>query len=232
MSKSEEAQRGSRCAVLSHEEARRFYDRLGARQDWQRFFENPALLDMVRHAGFREATSVIEFGCGTGLFAEQLLEHDLPPAATYLGLDASPTMVGLARDRLARFGPKAEVRMTDGDPRLNVADLSFDRFVSTYTLDLLSEDDIRAVVSTAHRLLRAGGLVALVSLTHGSSRFSRLIERAWVAVHSHRPAAVGGCRPLSLQEFIQSPQWTSRHWRRITSFGMTSEVLVAEKLQV
>ena len=121
--------------------------------------------------------------------------------------------------------------MTDGDPRLNVADMSFDRFVSTYTLDLLSEDDIRAVVSTAHRLLRAGGLVALVSLTHGSSRFARLIESAWVAVHSRRPAAVGGCRPLSLLDFVRSPQWTTRHCWRVTSFGMSSEVLVAEKVE-
>ena len=221
--------RGSRCAVLSHEQARRFYDRLGARQDWQRLFENPATRDMVRHARFPDALSVIEFGCGTGRFAEELLEHHLPPAAAYLGFDVSSTMVGLARSRLARFGPRAGVRLTDGEPRLDVEAGSCDRFVSTYTLDLLSEDDIRAVVSAASRALCPGGLVALVSLTHGSTPLARLIEKAWVAVHSRRPAAVGGCRPLSLREFICGPGWTSRHRRSVTTLGMSSEVLVAEK---
>lgn len=226
----EEARR-ARSGVLSHEEARRFYDRLGALLDWQRFFEDPATDDMVRHAEFERALSVVEFGCGTGRLAEELLEHHLPSRATYLGLDASPTMVGLARSRLTRFHPRAEVRLTDGEPRIDVAAASYDRLVSTYVLDLLSEDDIRAVVTAGHRLLRPGGLVVLVSLTHGSTYLARLIQKAWMAVHSWRPATVGGCRPLSLREFVGGPQWTIRHRGRLTTFGMTSEILVAEKVE-
>jgi ubiquinone/menaquinone biosynthesis C-methylase UbiE len=230
MTSSGDEHRRARGGVLSHEEARRFYDRLGARQDWQRFFENPATRDMVRHAECSSALSVVEFGCGTGRLAEELLEHHLPARATYLGLDASTTMVGLARSRLARFGPRADVRLTDGEPRIDVAAASYDRLVSAYVLDLLSEDDIRAVVSAAHRLLRPGGLLALVSLTHGSTGLARLIEEAWMALHSWRPAAVGGCRPLSLRDFVGGPQWSGRHWRQLTTFCMTSEVLVAEKV--
>jgi SAM-dependent methyltransferase len=216
--------------VLSADEARRFYNWLGPRQDWQRFFENPAVRDMVRHAAFQDARAVIEFGCGTGRFAEELLDEQMPPAARYVGFDVSPRMVDLARSRLSRFAPRAAIRLTDGSPRFDEADRSCDRFVSTYTLDLLPEDHIRAVVSEAHRLLQPGGLIGLVSLTHGATAPARVIERAWLAVHSRRPILVGGCRPLFLTEFVPGPDWSVHRSCVITRYGMSSEVLVAERL--
>lgn len=69
------------------DDARRFYDRFGSRQDTQGFYENPALDDLVKYADFEHARSVLEFGCGTGSFARRLLETDLPAMAHYLGLD-------------------------------------------------------------------------------------------------------------------------------------------------
>jgi hypothetical protein len=69
------------------DDARRFYDRFGSRQDTQGFYENPALDDLVKYADFEHARSVLEFGCGTGFFARRLLETDLPVKAHYLGLD-------------------------------------------------------------------------------------------------------------------------------------------------
>jgi hypothetical protein len=75
--------------VLTHEEARRFYDRFGALQDWQCFFEDPAIRAMVTFARFPSALSVVEFGCGTGWLAEELLDHHLQPTATYRTVTAS-----------------------------------------------------------------------------------------------------------------------------------------------
>ena len=57
---------------LSPEQAKRFYDRLGSGQDWQRFYENPATSQLIAHAGFDSAHSVFEFGCGTGALATQV----------------------------------------------------------------------------------------------------------------------------------------------------------------
>ena len=62
-------------------DARRFYDRFGSRQDTQGFYENPALDDLVKHANFERALSVLEFGCGTGSFARRLFEAVLPADA-------------------------------------------------------------------------------------------------------------------------------------------------------
>jgi SAM-dependent methyltransferase len=48
-------------------------NRLGAKQDWQACDEQPALDLLLEHGQFAEATSVVEFGCGTGQLAQQLL---------------------------------------------------------------------------------------------------------------------------------------------------------------
>ena len=48
---------------LSPAEPKRFYDRFGSRQDWQGFFENPAINELVAHAAFDSAQSVFESGC-------------------------------------------------------------------------------------------------------------------------------------------------------------------------
>lgn len=68
------------------DDARRFYDRFGSRQDTQGFYENPALDDLVKYADFEHARSVLEFGCGTGSFACRLFETVVPADARYIGL--------------------------------------------------------------------------------------------------------------------------------------------------
>jgi hypothetical protein len=58
--------------MLSHEQAKRFYDHMGAKQDTQWFYERPALADLVANLELAGAEMLIEFGCGTGRFVEEL----------------------------------------------------------------------------------------------------------------------------------------------------------------
>lgn len=218
--------------MLSHKEARAFYDRLGARQDWQRFYENPAIAEMINHAALGDAKSVFEFGCGTGRFAQLLLERHLPATAQYAAVDISSTMVELAQERLAPFGSRVKVIRTEGEMDVAAPPESFDRFFSTYVLDLLSDDDIRVLLAEAKRTLRPGGLLCLASLTHGDRFVARFVERLWVGLHVLRPSWVGGCRPVSLREFLDDLGWRICHRRRVTSFGISSEVVVAQKVSV
>jgi ubiquinone/menaquinone biosynthesis C-methylase UbiE len=206
-------------------------DSFGAKQDWQRFYEDPAIADLIEHGEFENAHSVVEFGCGTGRLAETLLEGHLASDSRYLCLDVSSTMVSLSQDRLARFGRRVRVLLTDGETRLQLRSNDFDRFIATYVLDLLSVDDIVSMVAEAQRILCPGGLLELISLTHGVSVLSRLLEKAWMAVHSFRPSMVGGCRPISLREFITDPVWTIKHRQRASRLGISSEVLIAQKPQ-
>ena len=215
--------------VLSRAEARRVYDRIGAGQDTQAFYEDRATGLLIRHGAFGSASRVLELGCGTGRFALRLLTSHLPETARYRGLDLSPKMVELARARLAPFAARAEVVLTDGAPPASEPTASCDRFVSNFVLDLLPEEDIAAVLSEAHRILAPGGLLCLAGLSTGAGAFSRLVSRAWARVHALRPALVGGCRPLELLAWLPPEQWRVRHHAQLAPFGVPSEALVAER---
>jgi ubiquinone/menaquinone biosynthesis C-methylase UbiE len=212
---------------LSPAQAKRFYDRFGSRQDSQGFFENPAINELIAHAAFDSAHSVFEFGCGTGALAARLLQHHLPADARYVGLDISDTMLSLAQERLKPWSDRARVYQSDGSPRLHDPDRSFDRFVSTYVFDLLAPDFIDRLLSEAHRLLVRGGKLSLVSMTLGASPFSRAVCWGWQRLWRLRPGLVGGCHPFELSEYLQSEWWKPDHQTKVTSWGVTSEVLVA-----
>lgn len=216
---------------LSPAKAKRFYDRLGSAQDWQGFFENPAISEMIGHAAFDSAHSVFEFGCGTGTLAAHLLQRYLPPDARYVGLDISDTMVSLAQERLKPWSDRACVRQSEGFAHIPEADGGFDRFVSTYVFDLLAPDFIDQLLSEAHRLLTPGGKLCLVSMTFGTSALSRAVCWGWQRVWRFRPGIVGGCHPIELSDYLLPEWWKPYHQTKVTSWSITSEVLVASARQ-
>jgi len=213
-------------STLSHEQARAFYDRFGAKQDLQRLYEDPALDVLLDRGDFGSAAAVVELGCGTGRLAEGLLRNRLSPRATYLGFDISDTMVELARRRLRPWADRADVRRSEGELVLPIADHGCDRFVSTYVLDLLDEDDIQTALDDARRVLAPGGKLCLASLTTGTTRWSRIVGRTWSAVHARRPMWVGGCRPLELAPML-GRQWRIVHREVVCRFGICTEVVIA-----
>jgi ubiquinone/menaquinone biosynthesis C-methylase UbiE len=216
--------------MLSKEQIKRFYDQFGAKQDWQRFYEEPAIRDLLAHGAFEKAQAVFELGCGTGRFAEELLAGYLPELASYVCFDLSSTMVTLSRNRLVKFGQRAEICLTDGSLELSLRDLQFDRFVSNYVLDLLPSEDIDMVLKEAHRVLVANGRLCLISLTYGHTPLPQLLIWLWRQVFTRRPSLLGGCRPVKLLDFISEKRWEVVHHKLVITFGIPSEVVVAQKL--
>ena len=205
--------------MLTHQQATTFYNRMGAKQDWQAFYEAPATRDLIAHAFFETTQSVFEFGCGTGAFAELVLAHHLPPQARYLAVDSSATMVCLAQARLERFGVRVTVRQTDGSLLFAGGSGSFDRFISNYVLDLLSVLDMMQLLVEAHRLLIADGRLCLVSLTRGSTPLARLVTWSWTGLHALDPRLVGGCRPLELRDYLLGTGFHPDYTQVVTRFG-------------
>ena len=216
-------------SVLTHKQAQAFYDWMGAKQDWQAFYEGRAIHDLISHASFETAQAVYEFGCGTGALAEHLLTSYLNPLACYIAVDSSTTMIRLAKTRLGRFGSRVSVEQTNGSLQFEAASGSCDRFVSTYVVDLLSTSDIAALFSEAHRLLIPGGRLCMVSLTKGTSLFSRLVTSAWARLHQFSPTLVGGCRPLELQVLLPEHNWQLEYVQTVVAFGIPSEIIIAKR---
>lgn len=216
--------------MLSSEEAKRYYDRFGKKQDSQEFYEGKAVRELCDRADLGHATSVLEIGCGTGKLAAELLGERLPREARYLGVDVSSTMVELARERTAPFGSRARIVQVDGSLPLPAKEGCADRFLATYVFDLLGDDDIAAMLAEAHRLLVPGGLLCVAGITPGPSGFSRFVSAVWTRIQHWRPMLVGGCRPLRLHEHLPEGEWAITACEIVTAWAVASEVLVATRL--
>ena len=213
--------------TLTRSQAKTFYDRFGKKQDTQAFYEDAALEDLIKHAGFDNTKAIFEFGCGTGRFAIRLLTSCLSPSATYTGIDLSETMVNIAQQRLSPYSDRARVIQSDGSIHYPIADHSVDRVVSTYVLDLLSETDIQQAIAEAHRVLTPDGKLCLVSLSTGINFSSRMVCAIWNAVFNQRASLVGGCRPVQLASYLDENSWSIDYHKVITQFAVPSEILIA-----
>lgn len=215
--------------TLTVGQAKKFYDRFGARQDRQDFYEAPAIAALLAHGDFAHAQSVFELGCGTGRLAQRLLRDILPSTATYHAVDISSTMVALASEKLSAFAPRAAVTPYSGHSELPAPSRSADRFLATYVLDLLPGEEIRRVLAEARRILRPGGLLCLAGITPGNSLPSRIVMGLWSAFFRLAPSAVGGCRPIRATHYFTTAQWRVRHHRLIATWGIASEILIADR---
>lgn len=216
--------------LLSRAAAERFYDRFGARQDRQGWYEDAALDDLVRHGDFAAVRTVVELGCGTGRLAARLLRDVLPQEARYLGVDLSGTMVDLTRERLAEWRPRAQVVRDNAIPPFALEPGTCDRWISTYVLDLLPADEIAEQLAQAQRLLAPDGRLGLVSLTFGQGTLGRTMTALWRGLHALRPQLVGGCRPLRLTDYLPPDQWRILHHAIVQPRGIASEIVWAGKV--
>jgi ubiquinone/menaquinone biosynthesis C-methylase UbiE len=213
---------------ISHTQARKFYDDLGSWQDYQ-VYERAAINRLLSRGEFESTDSLFEFGCGTGRLAEQLLLHYLPTHASYEGVDISQIMIGISQQRLAGFQDRCKLSQSDGKVILRREDASCNRFVSCYVLDLLAEDEIGELLSEANRILAPGGTLCLISLTHGETTIGKWVEQSWSFLYRRRATLVGGCRPIRLRQYVRGPDWRNIRSEVITSWGVSSEVLIADK---
>lgn len=215
--------------TLTAEEAKTYYDKFGATQDKQTFYEDRALNALCANAAFQDAQSVFEFGCGTGGFALRLLQHYLPGTSQYFGTDISSTMVALASKRVASFAPRASVTLAS-ELSLPLESATVDRFVSTYVLDLLPTSGQQQILAEARRVLRPNGLLCLAGITFGISPPSRFVMAVWQSLFARNPNWVGGCRPCRITDYLATEAWSIRFRTVVVAWGVASEVVVASPL--
>jgi SAM-dependent methyltransferase len=133
-----------------------WYDR------WHRGKEYRAEVDQLRSAFARHGPvhSLLDLGCGTARHLELLADAGYE----VVGVDRSAGMLAAARERLARFGPRAAV--VEGDLLTVRLDRTFDAATMMFSVlgYLTTTERILAALATVRHHLRPGGLLLFDTL--------------------------------------------------------------------
>src|SRR5918997_2524934 len=158
-------------AVLTEtERVRRYYEQIAHRYDeYVGYFERLLVGDGRQWVCRQAAGDVLELAIGTG--------RNLPyyPADVQLtGVDLTPAMLELARQRAKRLGREVDLRLGDAQA-LDLPDARFDTVVATLALSSIPDD--RRVVAEARRVLRPGGRFIVLDFVRSPLLTVRAIQR-------------------------------------------------------
>ncbi len=124
-----------------------------------------SVLDRLPLAG---GETVMDAGCGSGRVTDLLLQR--LPRGRVIAVDGSPSMVDVARERLAPFGDRVEYVVADLGAPLPMAPGSVDAVLSTATFHWVPDHD--ALFRSLAAVLRPGG--RLVAQCGGAGNIARV----------------------------------------------------------
>jgi ubiquinone/menaquinone biosynthesis C-methylase UbiE len=155
------------------------------------YYDRPAVLEVL---GSVRGSSVLDVGCGPGLYVEELLARG---AGRVVGVDGSAEMLRLARRRLAGSAGRVVLHCQDLQvPLVWAGDGEFD--VAVMALVIHHLDDRVAALREIARVLRAGGRLVVSThhpigdwLRHGGSYFTvekiNELRRGWPVAYWRQP---------------------------------------------
>jgi SAM-dependent methyltransferase len=196
-------------------------------------YGGPAVTALCDMAIFSHAKRVFEYGTGQGKLAALVLggcggddgdgNNDSRPVTQnvvdlqWFGVDQSPLMVDGFRKRcVERFGrDRCSVELLENGDPAELMDRypqhTFDRFVSTYVLDLLSEEDMYKVIDLAEMILDpTNGKLLLAGITWGyrnGTIQTFAMTAVWEILYQVWRKKVGGCRPQTLEPYLKVRGW-------------------------
>ncbi|WP_026116482.1 class I SAM-dependent methyltransferase [Nocardiopsis valliformis] len=151
------------------------------------YYERPAMLSL---AGEVFGRRILDAGCGAGPLVAALGER----GARVSGIDASASMVALARRRL---GDEADLRVGDLADPLPFADGAFDDVVASLVLHYLR--DWGPTLAEMRRVLRPGGRL-IASVNHPIVDYALQDPRPdYFATTSYRDEFSFGGRPMAMK---------------------------------
>lgn len=127
---------------------------------------------LLDQAGIGSGQEVLDIGCGTGTLA--ILAKRRCPGARIVGLDGDPKILEIARQKVERAG--VDVELVEGRAEgAHFPAASFDRVLSSLVLHHLTREEKAAALSSAHRLLRAGGELHVADFGAPRGRIARWV---------------------------------------------------------
>lgn len=156
---------------------------------------------------------ILDLGCGSGLVAQMVLDRSGP--ARIFGVDSSPAMLALARERLAPYGKRAELAEGDLTAIDTVAAPSgCGAAVAVQSLHHLTEPEYQSAVRWTYAHLAPGGWFFIIDrlAIPSETLYSAFVEIRDRQGQSPNPPdwsgyqewlEANGDRPLSVQSILR-----------------------------
>lgn len=193
------------------------------------FNEEQTLRRICAALGTAPVGRVLEVACGPGIVAEAIA----PLATELVCIDATPQMLTLARERLAKSVQSNVTFQEAFAEALPFADGAFDVVVTRLSFHHFT--DIQAVLGELRRVLRPQGRLVvadiLSSAAPGEARLHNALEQLRDPTHVHMFSTqellaalhAGGFEPMSEETWAQ--QRTFAEWAKIISVPGRTEPL-------
>ena len=147
----------------SWEEASSWYDKIVG--DEGHYYHTHVILPAIKNI-LRDAPSILDVGCGQGVLARHI-----PKGSTYLGIDASPSLIKAAKEKSP---PNCEFQVVDACKPWSLKKKDFSAAVMILCLQNMADPD-KALLYTAEHLAPGGELV--IVLNHPFFRIPR--QTSW-----------------------------------------------------
>ena len=187
--------------TTSQEDIKISYGKISKLYSLAEWFERGARKRALQLLDVREGETVLEIGFGTGFGLVEIAKSVGEIGKAY-GVDITPEMVKLARERLEKEGLTERVELYEGDARkMPYAENMFDAVYMATTLELFDEPDIPRVLGEIKRVLKSTGRLGVVSIPKEGYEDSWVL-RVYEYLHGRFPKYVS-CRPIYVQDSIR-----------------------------
>jgi len=214
--------------MITREQTRQNYDRMSRWYDLFAGSEKKFTESGLQILGAKAGERVLEIGFGTG-HSLGTLAGQVGEAGLVAGVELSPGMIEVARNRIYPFGhkqaksPERSVQMIQGDGTLTpFASNSFDAVFLSFTLELFSENEIPVVLKECRRVLKQEGRLVVVSLAMKDVLACRLYE--WG--HERWPVLLD-CRPIELRKSLETGGFRVQAAKVQTMWGLPVEIVLS-----
>jgi ubiquinone/menaquinone biosynthesis C-methylase UbiE len=174
----------------------------------------------------KNGETVLEIGPGTGHALVHLAQAVEPSGKVY-GLDLSPGMLQVARQRVQRAEQAAMVHLIRGDgTSLPFPAGYFDAILISFTLELFDEVEIPVVLAECWRVLKMSARLGVVSLSRQGG--VSWMVRAYDWIHRKYPTLVD-CRPIQVSQALEQIGFSVEISELRSLWGLPVEVVIAER---
>ena len=211
-------------ANVSQTEIAGIYNSLSKIYDvWGNITESHARNRSLELAEIKNGQHILEVAVGTGLAFYEIVKRN--PDGTNIGVDISEGMLKRAKERLSKLSDVNYELKIGNAFCLEEEDEHFDVIMNNYMFDLISFDQMDAVLKEFKRVLKKNGKLVIVNMTIGENFGSGIYD----FLYRLSPKMMGGCRGIRLSKKLQDHGFDVKLREYYQQFLFPSEVILATK---